>query len=122
MSYVLKMKMVDTYTGGNLFISLIYIVFILPKVEAKDIYTLDVPDIYSIYQDGKQIGELPDGYRKETWDISLDGNELVIDTLMNEWSFHTAIVVEKREDTQPKVEVTLYETPSIVGKDRKSVV
>src|SRR5690625_5881153 len=35
--------------------------------------------------------------------------------MINEWSFHTDIIVEKRDDVQPRVEVTLYETPSIVG-------
>src|SRR5690625_7994562 len=35
--------------------------------------------------------------------------------MINEWSFHTDIIVEKRDDVLPRVEVTLYETPSIVG-------
>lgn len=115
MGYLLKIKILATYIGGILFISLIYIVFILPTVEAKEIGRLHVPDLYGVYQEGQQIAELPNEYIKETWDITLDGNELVIDAMINEWSFHTDIIVEKRDDVQPRVEVTLYETPSIVG-------
>lgn len=117
MSYLVKIRTLSTYVVGILFISLLYIVFVLPKVEAKDVYNNDhTPDIFNILIEKQQTAEVPDEYIKEKWNISMNNEELIIDTLpADEWGYFTDIIVEKRDDVRPEVEVTLYETPLLIG-------
>src|SRR5699024_3122181 len=66
--------------------------------------------------DGSRQDELPEQYIKDEWTWVVDSKMVGLDvSSMEDNSFYSNIVVEQREDDDPSVNVTLYETPTLVG-------
>src|SRR5690625_3604015 len=88
-TYLVKVRMLSIYIVAIILISLLYIAFVLPKMEAKHVDSYyHQTDIYNMLRE-KQAPEVLDEYRQGKWDIVLSDETLIIDTVANEWGYLT---------------------------------
>ncbi len=115
-TFMTKQRLLYSYLAIIVLISFLLMMFILPKIEMKAVASGTSPDIFLMVLDGSKQEELPKQYIKDEWTWVVDSKTVGLDvSSMEDNSFYSNIVVEQREDDDPSVNVTLYETPTLVG-------
>lgn len=113
-TFITKRNILLSYLGAIVFLSFLIIVFLLPKIESEAMgEARSIPDIYSMVLDGQSQDDLPKKFMKDMWTIT-PKSDVIYMSMENEYGvMYTNIVVEEHDD--PNIEVTLYETPTLVG-------
>lgn len=113
--FIFNRKIVTSYIGILVFGTIIYFLFVQPKITAEDEF-VDVPSMNHITY-AYENGDLTTNFIVEEWSISLPNNELSIETgdgiyYMNNW---IPVLVEERADQESSAHITLYETATTIN-------
>lgn len=115
LTYKTKYKVLFSYIVVLLFATVIYLSFVQPKMAAIKIEEVHAPILYDIvYGEDGQVGELPEQFIKDEWEMEPINNEIEIALTsgMYDAYFSIPVVVEERNDQNQNVKAILYETPT----------